>query len=142
MYVFTWTEHLQPLWHFSPQNSFEARVKKEKNGHSSLNSLLFFPSSDNSSTHILLAGFTYYGIACIHTALSVSSVAGRDFFFFFLNGWYMCHGSMGFYSAFRHRKGFLYEWPLTKAVIYFWFVERVTFHFTDIFSLISETSRL
>lgn len=101
----------------------------------------FFSSSDNSSTHILLAGFTYYGIACIHTALSVSSVAGRDFFFF-LNGWYMCHGSMGFYSAFRHRKGFLYEWPLTKAVIYFWFVERVTFHFTDIFSLISETSRL
>lgn len=57
--------------------------KKGKNGHSSLNSLIFFSSSDNSSTHILLAGFTYYGIACIHTALSVSSVAGRDFFLFF-----------------------------------------------------------
>lgn len=32
----------------------------------------------------------YYHIACIHPVLSVSSVAGSDFY-----GWYTCHGSVG-----------------------------------------------
>lgn len=73
----------------------------------------------------------YYHIACIHPALSVSSVAGSVF----MDG--TCHGSVGS-MCIRRRKGFLYEWPLAKTVVKLLvdsFVERITFRFTDIFSL-------
>lgn len=58
----------------------------------------------------------YYHIACIHPALSVSSVAGSNF----TDGtcviaqWVLC--------AFRHGKGFLYEWPLAKTAVKLWFI--------------------
>lgn len=44
----------------------------------------------------------------------------------------------GFYVHSGVGKGFLYEWPLAKTVLKLLvdsFVERITFHFTDNFSL-------
>lgn len=74
----------------------------------------------------------YYHTACVQPVLSVSSVAGSDF----MDG--TCVMVQCVPDALRRGKGFLYEWPLAKTVVKLWlivFVERITFHFTDIFSL-------
>lgn len=64
---------------------------------------------------IWMAEFTlvkiYYHIACIHPALSVSSVAGSVF----MDG--TCIMAQWVLCAFGRRKGFLYEWPLEKTVV-------------------------
>lgn len=86
--------------------SFEAckLLKKQKNnGHSGLNSLNF-RSHLTIAVIIQMAEFTwvkiYYHIACIHPALSVSSVAGSVF----MDG--TCVMAQWVLCAFGCRKGF------------------------------------